>query len=237
MPRDAATWRKPTPSLIALARERDRKLAPLVWSMRARGKSAGEIADELNRREIPGPRKRWDKQSVARILRATVSEFADVARNASPIVRRPQSAKRQAQLRSLGPLFWQLIRRCETMEQIADELNRRGLRTRRGLHWTANTARWAIKEMHAEHGFNPNELPTDELNPKRMAYLRRSAALLTIVQPLKDAGLSYVKIAVELNRRRVPTPKSGKWHEAGVIKLLRLAPVIEARASLLREAA
>jgi DNA invertase Pin-like site-specific DNA recombinase len=234
---DAATWRKPTPSHIALARARDHKLAPLVWSMRAKGQSAGEIADELNRREIPGPRKQWDKQSIARILRATVSEFADVARNAKPIVRRPQSAKRQAQLRSLGPLFWQLIRRCETMEQVADELNRRELRTRRGLNWTANTARWAIKEMHAEHGFNPDGLPTDELNPKRMAYLKRSAELLAIVRPLIDAGLSQPRVAAELNRRRVPTPKNGRWHQAGVLKLLRLAPVIDARASLLRDAA
>jgi DNA invertase Pin-like site-specific DNA recombinase len=236
-PRDAATWRKPTPSHIALARERDRKLAPLVWSMRAKGQSAGDIAGELNRREIPGPRKRWDKQSVARILRGTVSEFADVARDATPIVRRPQSAKRQAQLRSLGPLFWELIRRCETTEQIAGELNCRGLTTRRGLPWTAATARFAIKEMNAEHGFNPDGLPTDELNPKRIAYLKRSAALLSVVQPLKDAGLSYAKVAVELNRRRVPTPKNGKWYEPGIIKLLRLAPVIEARASLLRDAA
>jgi DNA invertase Pin-like site-specific DNA recombinase len=236
-PRDAATWRKPTPSHIALARERDRKLAPLVWSMRAKGQSAGEIAIELNRREIPGPRKQWDKQSIARILRATVSEFSDVARNAKPIVRRPQSAKRQEQLRSLGPLFWELIRRCETMEQIADELNHRGLRTRQGLPWTAATVRWAIKEMHAEHGFNPDGLPTYELNPKRVAYLKRSAAVLAIVRPLKEAGLSQPRIAAELNRRRVPTPKNGRWHQGGVLKLLRLAPVIEARASLLRDAA
>ena len=91
--------------------------------------------------------------------------------------------------------------------------------------------------MHAEHGFNPDGLPADELNPKRITYLKRSAAVLAIVQPLKDAGLSHAKIAAELNRRRVPSPMNGKWYEASVIKLLRLAPVIEARESLLGEAA
>ena len=235
--RKTATWRKPTPSHIARVRERDRKLAPLVWSMRAKGQSAGEIADELNRREIPGPRTRWDKQSAARILRATVSEFAEVARDAKPLVRRPQSAKRQAQLRSLGPLFWELITRCETMEQMAEELNRRGPRTRRGLPWTAGTARLAIKEMRPEHGFNPEGLLAAELNPKWIAYLKRSAAILAIVQPLRDAGLSFARIAAELNRRHVPTPNDGKWHEGRVIKSLRLAPIIEARTSLLTDAA
>ena len=232
-PHGAATWRKPTPRHIALARERDRKLAPLVWSMRAKGQSASEIADELNRREIPGPRTRWDKQSVARILRATVSEFANAARDAKPIVRRPQSAKRQAQLRHLGPLFWELIRRYETTEQIADALNGRGLRTRRGFLWTEMTVRTAFKELRAEHGFNPDGLPTDELNPKWIAYLKRSAAVLAIVQPLRDAGLSYAGVVAELNRRRVPAPNNGKWHEGRVIKSLRLAPIIAARSSSL----
>ena len=212
---------------------RDRKLAPLVGSMRARGQSASEIADELNRREIPGPRTRWDKQSVARILRATVSEFANAARDAKPIVRRPQSAKRQAQLRHLGPLFWELIRRYETTEQIADALNGRGLRTRRGFLWTEMTVRTAFKELRAEHGFNPDGLPTDELNPKWIAYLKRSAAVLAIVQPLRDAGLSYAGVVAELNRRRVPAPNNGKWHEGRVIKSLRLAPIIAARSSSL----
>ena len=140
-------------------------------------------------------------------------------------------------MRSLGPLFWELIRCCETNEEIAGELNCRGLKTRQGLPWTAATARFAIKEMHAEHGFNLDGLPTDELNPKRIAYLKRSAAVLAIVRPLRDAGLSYARIAAELNRRRIPSPMNGKWYEGSVIKLLRLAPVIEARASLLRDAA
>jgi hypothetical protein len=95
----------------------------------------------------------------------------------------------------------------------------------------------AMKEMHAEHGFNPDGLPTAELNPKWIAYLKRSAAVLAIVQPLRDTGLSFARIAAELNRRRVPTPKNGEWHEGRVIKLLRLAPIIEARTSLHREEA
>ena len=100
-----------------------------------------------------------------------------------------------------------------------------------------HTVRFALKEMSAEHGFDLEGLSPSEVNPKRIAYLNRSAALLAIVQPLRSRDLSYERIAAELNRQGVPTPKNGKWHGARVRMLLLLAPVIEAHGALLGRAA
>jgi hypothetical protein len=58
------------------ARERAMKVASIVWEMRARGSTKSAIAAELNRRNVPTPKKqKWYASSVWRVLRLTSGAF------------------------------------------------------------------------------------------------------------------------------------------------------------------
>jgi hypothetical protein len=200
-----------------------KSVASLVWALRVEGQSATQIAEELNQRGMPGPRTLWNKQAVAYVLRRTAGDFIDAAQSAKPIKRRAPSAEREARLKGLGPLLWELVASGRTRRQIAEELNRRGLRTWRGCEWREHSVNQVIAHVGSEHGFNPDSLDRAEFESRRIRALRRARAILPIVAPLRRERMSFDEIAAELNRRDVPTPHNGAWHGAAVWKLLRLS--------------
>lgn len=57
----------------------------------------------------------------------------------------------------------------------------------------------------------------------RQAAAQRARALAGIVADIEAAGVTSNRgIAFELNRRGVPTPRQGQWHDAGVGRLRQL---------------
>ena len=50
---------------------------------------------------------------------------------------------------------------------------------------------------------------------------QRAMELEPILTELKDRGLSLAKIAAELNRRKVPTPRQGRWDHSSVRNLMQ----------------
>ncbi len=104
-------------------------LAPLVWSLRGDGLSQPAIAGELNRRAIPAPGGGlWRSWSVFRVLRAT-KEFVPQAEaiNAAASGRWVSHAHRRAL--GLAPLVMELRGQGLTLYAIAQEFNKRGIRS------------------------------------------------------------------------------------------------------------
>ena len=50
---------------------------------------------------------------------------------------------------------------------------------------------------------------------------RRAEQLQPVIAELKGNGLSLAKIAAELNKRRVPTPRGGRWDHSSVRNVLK----------------
>jgi hypothetical protein len=53
------------------------------------------------------------------------------------------------------------------------------------------------------------------------AALERASALLPIVKPLLDKGMSLRRITDHLNAEGVETPRGGQWHLASVQRLVK----------------
>jgi DNA invertase Pin-like site-specific DNA recombinase len=54
--------------------------------------------------------------------------------------------------------------------------------------------------------------------------LRRAMELEPLLTELKGQGLSLAKIAAELNKRKVPTPRCGRWDHSSVRNVMRRLP-------------
>ena len=48
-----------------------------------------------------------------------------------------------------------------------------------------------------------------------------TAAMMPVIPELKAYGLSLARIAVELNKRKVPTPRGGRWDHSSVGNVLQ----------------
>ena len=50
---------------------------------------------------------------------------------------------------------------------------------------------------------------------------QRAASIIKVIDEIRASGISAIqKIADELNRREIPTPKGGKWHRNSVYRIL-----------------
>jgi hypothetical protein len=60
------------------------------------------------------------------------------------------------------------------------------------------------------------------LAPKFKAEARqRAMELEPVITESKEKGLSLAKIAAELNKRKVPTPRGGRWDHSSVGNMLQ----------------
>ena len=100
---------------------------------------------------------------------------------------------------------------------IAAELNRRGVPTERSGRWHLTTVHRMMKRLGmTETGNGPGPAGVN-----RWLALNRAYALAPIIREIQSAGsVSQRDIMLELNARRVPTPRGGKWHYTSVNRLL-----------------
>ena len=123
----------------ALARAME--IAPLIWRLRAEGRTLAEIATELNWRNVPTPQgRRWYSGGILRLLRRTESEFPALA---ASVAARPchRVAHARARAERIIPLVWRIALTAKSMSDVAEELNRLGIPTPRGRQWCREKVR------------------------------------------------------------------------------------------------
>ena len=96
---------------------------------------------------------------------------------------------------------------------LANELNQRRIPTARGGRWHSTT----VQRLLLRLGWAGNG--NGALAIRRIADARAEAVGPTI-RDLRKAGLSAKAIARELNERRIPTARGGKWHTTSVGRVL-----------------
>ena len=100
---------------------------------------------------------------------------------------------------------------------LAKELNRREVPTRLGGKWHRTT----VARVLARLGVVTNGRINNGQWHKQAADAR-AKALAPTIRKLRRAGIvSGKSIARELNERKIPTARDGKWHKSTVRRLLR----------------
>jgi len=129
-------WMAAASARTADALQRARDLGPLVWHLRREGKSCRTIARELEERGIkPFKGERWYDSTVRDILLRTTNELSQAPYTAID-ARKHSSAKR---ISSYAPLIFELRSEGMSYNEVANELNRRGIQTTRKRRWQCST--------------------------------------------------------------------------------------------------
>jgi DNA invertase Pin-like site-specific DNA recombinase len=197
-------------------------LAPIVWDLKAKGRSIGEIADEFNRQRIETPNKRkWHSSGVQRILRLTASEFRSLAETAKTLPR-PQSRRAQVRAEALAPLVWELTRRGMSLTSIAEELNRREVATPRAAKWRNSTVLNILRRTAASHGSIIEARDVDSPGRRSMHAKQRAFDLAPLLWKLRGDAKSLAAMAEELRRRNIRAPCGGTWRPSAVRRILLL---------------
>ena len=104
-----------------------------------------------------------------------------------------------------------------SQRELANELNRRRIPTALGGSWHRTTVVRMLARLGLITSGNCNRGRTS----KRVADVRVEAFGSTI-RKLRKAGVVSIKaIARELNERKIPTARGGKWHLTTVTRLLQ----------------
>jgi hypothetical protein len=113
--------------------------------------------------------------------------------------------------------------------ELADELNRRGIPTALGGSWHRTTVRRMLVRLRLRTSGKSGRI-NNGLATKRVADVRAEAFGPTIRKLRKAGFVSSRVIARELNERKIPTARGGKWHLNTVSRLLhrleRLEPFL-----------
>jgi DNA invertase Pin-like site-specific DNA recombinase len=211
---------------VRLGRHPDEKkrraisVAPVVWQLRAEGKAVAVIADELNRRKIATPHGRpWRFNSIRNVLKLTASEFSSIGEAAAE--RSNVHAIRMRRALELGQVVWKLKKTGISITEIAVQMTRNGIAAPQGKRtWTVKTVGKILRSTAAEFGPVGGE---KILSSRRVRADRRAKELAPVFWELKAAGRTNLEIAGELDRRRIPTPKGGRWQSSAVQRILALS--------------
>jgi hypothetical protein len=116
-------------------------VAPNIWRLRALGKSASAIAEELTREQIaPIKHEHWCRRTVESILSLTAHRFPDEVKAAEDAPN-PWIVRARERAAEFEPLLRKL-RATMTFTATATELTRRGLNTPGGnRRWTGAMVR------------------------------------------------------------------------------------------------
>ena len=99
---------------------------------------------------------------------------------------------------------------------LAKELNRRRIPAALGGSWHRNT----LRRMLTRLGLNTKGAVNNGLANKKAADAH-AKALASTIRELQVKGLvSLSALAHELNARKIPAARGGKWHPSGVSRLL-----------------
>ena len=105
-----------------------------------------------------------------------------------------------------------------TWRAMTDELNRRGIPTPKGCRWHCTSlgrvlARLGMTSSNTRGG-------NGAVANKKAAYMR-AKALASILHSLRAAGfVSHRAMAHELNVRKIPSARGGRWHRPTVSRVL-----------------
>jgi hypothetical protein len=204
------------------AKARSMEIAPLVWKMRAGGKTLAEIASELNWQNVPTPQgRRWHSPAVLRLLRRTESDFAALA---DAVAARPSHRAVRARERAerVAPLVWQIRLTGKSLPEVAEELNRLGVATPRGRRWCKEKVRNVLSRARAVLAPEYEAAAAAIIERRRALSISWAIRAAPFVCPLKRNGVSLRKIAAELQRRNVATARGGRWHADEVKTVLEL---------------
>jgi DNA invertase Pin-like site-specific DNA recombinase len=155
------------------ALKRAMKVASFAWKLRAKGESWAGIATEFDRLGIAAPNGgHWHPASVGKLLRRTAAEFEPIAATvaADPSPRRIRALARASEL---APIAWEMRTANKTMDEIANELNRRKIRTPRRQPWRAGTVSILLRKTAGK--FAPNHQALSGAPPVE-DILRRKAS-------------------------------------------------------------
>jgi hypothetical protein len=103
--------------------------------------------------------------------------------------------------------------------ELADELNRREIPTALGGSWHRTTVRRMLVRLRLRTSGKSGRI-NNGLATKRVADVRAKAFGPTIRKLRKAGFVSSRAIARELNERKIPTARGGKWHRSSVDRLL-----------------
>jgi DNA invertase Pin-like site-specific DNA recombinase len=204
----------------AQAKARSMVVAPIVWKLRAEGKSLKAIATELNWQNAPTPQgRKWHSPGILRILHRTAEEFPAIA---AAVAARPNHRVLRAKERAerIAPLVWELRMTGKSLRAVADELNRRGVPTCRGRKWCREKLRNVLSRAR--------DLPGSEAAAETIIERRRmhdtawAWEAAPTVWSLRCARMSYQKIADELARGNIRTARGGRWHASEVQTVLEM---------------
>ena len=103
---------------------------------------------------------------------------------------------------------------------LAHELNRRGIPTAQAGKWHTNTVVRMLKRLGLLTPGKGGRINNGQLG-KQVADTRAKKLAPTIRALQAKGVISFDAIARELNRRKVPSARGGRWHGASVRRLLQ----------------
>ena len=133
------------------SRARARDLAPILWQLVAEGHSRQGIAQELNERGIPAPRRKgWCLATVGLLLKWTKGDFAGSVDVKRALKLGPATLRKTHRLKDAAPLVWKLKRAGLKSAEIASELSERGFTPPSDKGWTAGAVYRLVLEIQGK---------------------------------------------------------------------------------------
>jgi DNA invertase Pin-like site-specific DNA recombinase len=209
---------------LARAKARAQDLAPILWGLRANGKSLAAIGDELNIQNIATPKKgKWCGSTVRQALGRTAGPFSPTGEAASAANRASRLDLTEKRAAELAPMVWRLRASGKSLTTIAEELNRLGIVTPRKRRWHSSTV-FRLLRLTAGAFAPIGETVVAAEDGRRLIHAKaRAMALAPIVWELRADGKTHRAIAYELNRRNIRSPRRRKWHNSAVRRILQIS--------------
>ncbi len=119
----------------------------------------------------------------------------------------------------VAPTIWELLAKGKSQNEVAAELNRQRIQTPLQCTWDSEGVR---RVMRLTEKALPLLAEAAAAGPdwRTVRARERAEELAPIVWNLRRDGLSLTSIAEEMNRRRIPTPRGGKWQTSSVHRIL-----------------
>jgi DNA invertase Pin-like site-specific DNA recombinase len=148
------------------------------------------------------------------------------------------SRRRRAKARAhdLAPIIWGLVAQGKSRAEIAQELDRQGIRTPRKGKWCVSAVARIQRRTVDEFASAPDVARAVKIGPRHFRMIERAREIGPLAWEFRSQEKSHAAIAEELNRRGIPTPKNRPWDKSMVWRILSLTvnePFAHRQASML----
>jgi hypothetical protein len=117
------------------ANRRAMELAPILWELKAAGRTNPQIAGELDRRGVLPPKGgKWHLEGVRQIFSISAGKFESFA-EAAEANPHHNTIRARAFAEAVGPIAWGLRSSGKTLAAVDAEMNRQNLKTPRKGEW------------------------------------------------------------------------------------------------------